>query len=139
VFFDQAGVLGNARALVLCGVEAWVHRSESGDSGCSSILRRILPENCLGRTWSDQFRRIFGETNRLVVCLSDEHHQRNIWPTFERDCFLPRIAEGDLQAEFSLTRALDPPVTGRVIAKISTSAGAAAASRAASPMAPVNR
>jgi hypothetical protein len=52
--------------------------------------------NYLGKTWSDQFKRIFGESSRLVVCLLDSHHKRKIWPTFERECFLPRVAEGDV-------------------------------------------
>ena len=27
------------------------------------------------------------------MCLLDEHHNRKIWPTFEKDCFVPRVAE----------------------------------------------
>lgn len=49
--------------------------------------------NFLGRTWEVQFRRIFGEDSRLVVCLLDKNHLEKIWPTFERECFQPRIED----------------------------------------------
>lgn len=49
--------------------------------------------NFLGKTWSQQFKRIFAEDSRLVVCLLDKHHNEKIWPTFERECFQPRIAD----------------------------------------------
>ena len=47
--------------------------------------------NFLGKTWSNQFKEIFGETSRFVVCLLDAHHKNKLWPTFERDCFNPRV------------------------------------------------
>lgn len=52
--------------------------------------------NYLGRTWSKEFLRIFGSASRLVVCLLDSHHKNKIWPTFERECFDPRVADGDV-------------------------------------------
>jgi hypothetical protein len=52
--------------------------------------------NFLGKAWSAEFRRIFASDSRLVVCLLDQHHLEKIWPTFERECFLPRVAEGEV-------------------------------------------
>ena len=52
--------------------------------------------NFLGRTWSTEFKRIFADTSRLVVCLLDSHHKEKIWPTFERECFQPRVPDGDI-------------------------------------------
>lgn len=49
--------------------------------------------NFLGGAWSAQFERIFGHDSRLVVCLLDTHYREKIWPTFERECFLPRVPE----------------------------------------------
>lgn len=49
--------------------------------------------NFLGKTWSRQFKEIFGEKSRLVVCLLDKHHAEKIWPTFEREHFTPRIKD----------------------------------------------
>lgn len=50
--------------------------------------------NFLGKTWSAEFMRIFGTACRFVVVLLDEHHLRKIWPTFERECFTPRVQDG---------------------------------------------
>jgi hypothetical protein len=52
--------------------------------------------NFLGRVWREQFRRIFTERSRFVVCLLDVHHDRKIWPTFERECFAPRVKDGEV-------------------------------------------
>ncbi len=52
--------------------------------------------NYLGRTWSREFLRIFGSDSRLVVCLLDTHHRDKIWPTFERECFEPRVADAEV-------------------------------------------
>jgi hypothetical protein len=52
--------------------------------------------NYLGRTWSKEFLRIFGSTSRLVVCLLDKYHKDKIWPTFERECFEPRVADAEV-------------------------------------------
>lgn len=30
---------------------------------------------------------------KFVVCLLDKHHVEKIWPTFERECFAPRVSE----------------------------------------------
>lgn len=56
--------------------------------------------NYLGKTWSEQFKRIFGESSRLVICLLDTHHKSKIWPTFERECFVPRVPDGDVTPIF---------------------------------------
>ena len=50
--------------------------------------------NYLGKTWSTQFKEIFGERSRYVVCILDKHHSDKIWPTFEREIFMPRVASG---------------------------------------------
>lgn len=52
--------------------------------------------NFLGKAWSAEFKRIFTHDSRLVVCLLDQHHLKKIWPTFERECFTPRVADGDV-------------------------------------------
>lgn len=52
--------------------------------------------NFLGTAWTAQFRRIFAEDSRLVVCVLDQHHLKKIWPTFERECFVPRVAESEV-------------------------------------------
>lgn len=31
-----------------------------------------------------------------MVCLLDSNHKQKIWPTFERECFDPRIADGEV-------------------------------------------
>ena len=52
--------------------------------------------NFLGKTWSTEFKRIFGDASRVVVCLLDCNHLKKIWPTFERECFTPRVNDGDV-------------------------------------------
>jgi hypothetical protein len=52
--------------------------------------------NFLGRAWSNEFKRIFSSDSRLVVCLLDIHHKDKLWPTFERECFQPRVPDGDV-------------------------------------------
>jgi hypothetical protein len=49
--------------------------------------------NFLGKAWSKEFKRIFAEASRLVICLLDSNHLNKIWPTFERECFQPRVEE----------------------------------------------
>jgi hypothetical protein len=49
--------------------------------------------NYLGKAWSQQFKEIFGNKSRFVVCILDEHHLLKIWPTFEREIFVPRVAD----------------------------------------------
>ena len=56
----------------------------------------LFEANFLGGAWSAHFERIFGRDSRLVVCLLDQHYRDKIWPTFERECFLPRVPDGDV-------------------------------------------
>lgn len=49
-------------------------------------------DNYLGGPWSDKFNDIFVNRSRLVVVLLDCHHHDKVWPTFERDCFIVRVA-----------------------------------------------
>jgi hypothetical protein len=60
---------------------------------CSVFFDELFENNYLGRTWGKTFEEIFTQRSRLVVCLLDIYHRRKIWPTFERDCFTPRIAD----------------------------------------------
>jgi hypothetical protein len=57
---------------------------------------RLYEDNYLGKTWSEQFKRVFADESDLVVCILDRHHADKIWPTFERDCFTPRQKDGDV-------------------------------------------
>lgn len=52
--------------------------------------------NFLGKAWHAEFKRIFADDSRLVVCLLDQHHLKKIWPTFERDCFIPRVGSNEV-------------------------------------------
>jgi hypothetical protein len=52
--------------------------------------------NFLGGAWSAHFERIFSRDSRLVICLLDRHYREKIWPTFERECFLPRVPDGEV-------------------------------------------
>jgi hypothetical protein len=61
---------------------------------CTVFYDKYYEANYLGETWSVQFRKIFGNESRYVICLLDKHHAEKIWPTFERECFKPRVAEG---------------------------------------------
>lgn len=49
--------------------------------------------NFLGKAWSKEFKRIFAESSRIVICLLDSNHLNKIWPTFERECFQPRVED----------------------------------------------
>jgi hypothetical protein len=49
--------------------------------------------NYLGKAWGAQFEDIFKNRARFVVAILDSHHRDKIWPTFERDCFVPRIID----------------------------------------------
>ena len=57
---------------------------------------RLYEDNYLGLAWGNKFKSIFGDQSDLVVCILDENHLRKIWPTFERDCFTPRISSGEV-------------------------------------------
>lgn len=52
--------------------------------------------NFLGGAWTAHFERIFSRDSRLVVCLLDMNYREKIWPTFERECFLPRVPDGEV-------------------------------------------
>ncbi len=58
---------------------------------CNPFFDENFETNFLGGAWSQQFERIFGTDSRLVVCILDAHYRQKIWPTFERECFLPRV------------------------------------------------
>jgi hypothetical protein len=59
----------------------------------SIFYDELYETNYLGKTWTAQFERIFQRDSRFVICLLDECHREKIWPTFERECFLPRVSE----------------------------------------------
>ena len=61
---------------------------------CSVFFDEYFEANYLGKTWRNQFKTTFKDQCRFVVCLLDQHHDKKIWPTFERECFTPRIADG---------------------------------------------
>jgi len=60
---------------------------------CAVFYDEYFEANYLGKAWHKSFTQIFGEQARFVVCLLDKHHVEKIWPTFERECFAPRIAD----------------------------------------------
>ncbi|WP_196773813.1 TIR domain-containing protein [Burkholderia vietnamiensis] len=60
---------------------------------CAVFYDEYFEANYLGKTWHKTFTQIFGEQSRFVVCLLDKYHVEKIWPSFERECFAPRIAE----------------------------------------------
>lgn len=60
---------------------------------CSVFFDELFENNYLGKTWHATFKDIFSEKARFVVCLLDKNHLEKIWPTFERECFEPRIVD----------------------------------------------
>lgn len=60
---------------------------------CAVFYDEYFEANYLGKAWHKSFTQIFGEQARFVVCLLDKYHVEKIWPTFERECFAPRVAE----------------------------------------------
>lgn len=60
---------------------------------CSVFFDEIFESNYLGKAWGAQFKEIFQNRSRFVVCLLDVNHREKIWPTFERDCFIPRVPD----------------------------------------------
>jgi len=60
---------------------------------CAVFYDEYFEANYLGKAWHKSFTQIFGEQARFVICLLDKHHVEKIWPTFERECFAPRVAE----------------------------------------------
>jgi hypothetical protein len=62
----------------------------------SVFYDRNYEDNYLGGLWSQQFFDIFVHRSRLVVAILDRHHRDKVWPTFERECFTARVANGEL-------------------------------------------
>ena len=60
---------------------------------CAVFYDEIFEANYLGKAWHKSFMEIFGERSRFVVCLLDKYHLDKIWPTFERECFAPRVSD----------------------------------------------
>ena len=60
---------------------------------CAVFFDEYFEANYLGKAWHKSFAQVFGEQARFVICLLDKHHVEKIWPTFERECFSPRVAE----------------------------------------------
>jgi hypothetical protein len=61
---------------------------------CAVFFDELFEANYLGHAWHKNFMEIFGEKSRFVVSLLDKYHLEKIWPTFERECFVPRVSEG---------------------------------------------
>jgi len=59
----------------------------------SVFFDELYEANYLGQAWHKMFLEIFGEKSRFIVCLLDKNHLDKIWPTFERECFVPRVPE----------------------------------------------
>ena len=59
---------------------------------CSVFYDEHFEANYLGTAWHQHFMEIFSDGSRFVVCLLDKHSFRKLWPTFERECFVPRIS-----------------------------------------------
>lgn len=72
-------------------VEAFVSQMIEFDANV--FYDRHFEANFLGKAWAAEFKRIFVEDSRLVVCFLDHHHAEKIWPTFERECFAPRVED----------------------------------------------
>lgn len=60
---------------------------------CAVFYDEWFEANFLGKAWQKSFAKIFGEQSRFVVCLLDKYHAEKIWPSFERECFSPRVAD----------------------------------------------
>ncbi|MDF3821736.1 hypothetical protein P3G55_17660 [Leptospira sp. 96542] len=67
------------------------HQIESLD--CIVFFDEFFEANYLGKAWHSKFKDIFRDKSRYIICLLDNHHLEKIWPTFERECFLPRISD----------------------------------------------
>lgn len=59
----------------------------------SVFFDELFEANYLGQAWHKTFMEIFSEKSRFVICLLDKFHLEKIWPTFERECFVPRVPE----------------------------------------------
>ncbi len=60
---------------------------------CSVFFDELFEANFLGKAWRKEFKTTFKDKARFVVCLLDKFYEEKIWPTFERECFTPRIAD----------------------------------------------
>jgi hypothetical protein len=60
---------------------------------CSVFYDEFFEANYLGKAWHKSFMEVFSDKSRFVVCLLDKNHLEKIWPTFERECFAPRVPE----------------------------------------------
>lgn len=60
---------------------------------CAVFFDELFEANYLGQAWHKTFMEIFSDRSRFVVCLLDKYHLDKIWPTFERECFIPRVPE----------------------------------------------
>ncbi len=60
---------------------------------CTVFYDEYFEANFLGKAWGKQFAEVFSKKSRFVVCLLDSNHKEKIWPTFERECFSPRIED----------------------------------------------
>ena len=63
---------------------------------CSVFYDELFEANYLGTAWHATFKQVFAQQCRFVVCLLDHHYVEKIWPTFERESFLPRVAEASV-------------------------------------------
>ncbi len=66
------------------------------DLDVSVFFDEYFENNYLGKAWGAEFKKIFATACRFVVVLLDEHHLKKLWPTFERDCFTPRVADASV-------------------------------------------
>lgn len=60
---------------------------------CAVFFDELFENNYLGKAWGKTFEGIFKHRSRLIVCVLDQFHREKIWPTFERECFSPRVAD----------------------------------------------
>ncbi len=60
---------------------------------CSVFYDEFFEANYLGKAWHKNFMEIFSDKSRFIICLLDKFHLEKIWPTFERECFAPRVPE----------------------------------------------
>ncbi len=60
---------------------------------CAVFYDELFEANYLGKAWHSKFKDVFAEQCRFVVCLLDRYHLEKLWPTFERECFAPRVPE----------------------------------------------
>ncbi|HEV2245630.1 MAG TPA: TIR domain-containing protein [Terriglobia bacterium] len=61
---------------------------------CSVFYDEFFEANYLGKAWHAKLKEVFAEQSRFIVCLLDSNHLEKIWPTFERELFVPRVTEG---------------------------------------------